>query len=346
MTHFFFNLKDFILPEKDVSCYYILVDEHTQQHCLPLLIQTFPTLEQAHVIRTTSGEENKNLQSFTHIIDELQKQQADRKLHLINLGGGVITDMGGFTASVYKRGITFSNIPTTLLGMVDAAIGHKNGLNHRDFKNQIGTFYAPENLVIDTLFLKTLPLPHLFSGYAEILKSALISSPTLYEDLQKQHFEDLSWNSIVPKIVDIKQQIVTQDPEEKGLRKILNFGHTFGHAFEHVAAVENRACTHGEAVASGMICEILLSEKIVGLPSRTAKAIIQYISTHFDLFPLEINQLETVLDAMNQDKKNQAGAIYPILLSDIGKPVWHQAVDASPIKEILIAYIEILKSKT
>ena len=232
----------------------ILVDENTTKYCLPLL-----NLKEISIIEIESGERNKTLKTCQQIWEFFTKLNFSRNSLMINLGGGVIGDMGGFAAAVYKRGIKFVNVPTTLLSQVDASVGGKLGIDFEGFKNHIGVFQTPYRVIIDTNFLTTLSEKEKKSGYAEVLKHALIKDKKYWEQLKKCSFEKLQWNEIVAKSVAIKHEVVQEDPKENGLRKILNFGHTLGHAIESFCLNTKQPLLHGEAIAMGIILESYLS---------------------------------------------------------------------------------------
>ena len=254
------KLKDY-LQQNTYSQYFILVDENTLQFCISDVIQNVEILKDAEVIETESGEENKVIEVVTQVWLAMSDLHADRKALVINLGGGVLGDMGGFIASTYKRGLDFINIPTTLLSMVDSSVGGKLGIDLGGLKNQIGVFNFPKGVFIDPQFLSTLEPRQLKSGFAEVLKHALIKGANYWDEVKNidlQEFED--WTKIIHHSVEIKNQVVLKDPKEKGERKILNFGHTIGHAIEtyHLENFKD-FYLHGEAIAIGMVVEAILS---------------------------------------------------------------------------------------
>ena len=246
------------LSKLDISGYSkvaILVDENTKRNCLPKL----PQLENSIIIEVTSGEINKSISSCNYIWEQLSEHNFDRDSLLINLGGGVIGDMGGFAASTYKRGIDFIQVPTTLLAMVDASVGGKLGVDFNGLKNQIGLFNNPESVLIFPEFLETLPENQLKSGYAEVVKHALISDNNLWEKIISVPFNEMNWGEIIETSINIKNKIVLSDPYEKGERKKLNFGHTFGHAVESYYLEKGTPILHGEAVLMGILLEVEIS---------------------------------------------------------------------------------------
>ena len=299
------------LSKLDISGYSkiaILVDENTKRDCLPKLQQ----LEKSIVIEIKSGEEYKNIDTCNFIWEQLTKNNFDRNSLLINLGGGVIGDMGGFCASTYKRGIDFLQIPTTLLAMVDASVGGKLGVDFNGLKNQIGLFNNPKSVLVNPDFLKTLPENQLRSGFAEVVKHALISDSNLWKQLALAPFESLDLENIIETSVQIKNNIVESDPFEKGDRKKLNFGHTFGHAIESYYLEKGTPILHGEAVFMGLILETEISH----LSETDKNEIKNYILSNFALpyTPKKYNLRKFLIN----DKKNQNGKISFSLLNSIG----------------------------
>ena len=286
----------------------ILVDENTKRDCFPKLQK----LENSIVIEIKSGEEYKNINSCNFIWEQLTKHNFDRNSLLINLGGGVIGDMGGLCASTYKRGIDFVQIPTTLLSMVDASVGGKVGINFNQFKNHIGLFNNPKAVFISIDFLESIPENQLKSGFAEVVKHALISDNSLWKRLLSIPFVDLDWEDIIETSVHIKNKIVLADPFEKGERKKLNFGHTFGHAIESYYLEKGTPILHGEAVFMGMILETEISH----LSETDKNEIKNYILSNFALpyTPKKYNLHKFLIN----DKKNQSGKINFSLLNKIG----------------------------
>lgn len=297
----------------------ILVDEHTHQYCLPTLLGNLETDIPFEVIEIEAGEELKNINTAVQLWEIFSEFEADRKSLLINLGGGVITDIGGFIASTYKRGFPFINIPTTLLGMCDASIGGKTGIDHLFLKNIIGTFALPEQLFVYPPFLKTLPYEELVSGFAEMLKHGLIADATHWEQLTA--IDTLSAEAIAPMIersMQIKQKVVEQDFKEMNIRKTLNFGHTIGHAIESLFLKQGNLIPHGVCVAIGMIAETWLAvlENLIDEP--TATSIIQNISKYYPYVDISGFTNEDILAMMRNDKKNADGKINFSLLKNIG----------------------------
>ena len=295
----------------DISIYSqvaILVDENTKRDCLSKL----PQIENALIIEIKSGEEYKNISTCSFIWEQLTINNFDRNSLLINLGGGVIGDMGGFCAATYKRGLEFIHIPTTLLAMVDASVGGKLGIDFKGFKNQIGLFNNPKAVLISSEFLETLAESELKSGFAEVVKHALISDNSLWLKLKNTPFTDLDWEDIIDTSVQIKNKIVLADPFEKGERKKLNFGHTFGHAIESYYLEKRTPISHGEAVFMGMILETKISD----LSETDKNEIKNYVLSNFALpYTPKKSSLHKFL---KNDKKNQNGKINFTLLNGIG----------------------------
>lgn len=325
-----------VLLQQGYSKVAVLTDEHTSHHCLPLIAQVLPK-EYTH-IEVRSGEEHKNIPSCAHIWEELTLAGFDRKGLLINLGGGVLTDMGGFCAATYKRGLRFINIPTTLLSQVDASVGGKLGIDFMSYKNHIGLFQEAEAVLIDPRFLKTLSLRELRSGYAEVVKHALIADEKHWEALQQTHWQQHTWQDIIRHSVAIKQQIVTEDPQEQGLRKILNFGHTIGHAVESYFLEQGPKLLHGEAVALGMLCEAYLSVEKAGLAPEGLQAICSYITQVWQLPLIPEEAFSSISRLALQDKKNEKGVINCTLLSRPGKAIYNQPIGKKEITDALRWY--------
>lgn len=317
----------------------ILVDENTHEHCLPILLGNLETEIPFEIIEIEAGEELKTLETAAQLWEILTEFETDRKALMINLGGGVITDMGGFIASTYKRGIPFINIPTTLLGMCDASIGGKTGIDHQFLKNIIGTFAQPEQIFVFPEFLKTLPFEELRSGFAEMLKHGLIADEKHWNDLIS--IKDLSSESIFPFIetsMQIKQNVVEQDFTEQNIRKTLNFGHTIGHAIESLFLLKGKPIMHGEAVALGMVCETRISMLEDLVSQETANDIISHIRKFYPLLDISKFSLEEILNLMKNDKKNSFGNINFSLLTGIGTSIYNCSVTTDRIAESLLYY--------
>lgn len=340
------NLNDYI-SKSNPSSIFIFVDSNTQESCLSLFIQNLETDLQIEVIEMEPGEENKTIETCLGVWNALSELGADRKSLMINVGGGVVTDLGGFVASTFKRGIPFINVPTTLLAMVDASIGGKTGVDLGNLKNQVGVISEPEMVVIDTRYLNTLAAAEMRSGLAEILKHGLIASKAYWEraiNLKELTTEDLE--GLIVESVEIKKKIVKQDPKENHLRKTLNFGHSFGHAIEsHFLTHAHKAkLLHGEAVAAGMIIASYLSSKLKGLPAKELEQIIYNLKELFPIVDLEEEDFKQILDLLKFDKKNSHGKINFVLLEQIGMPVIDVQVPLNLLSQGLQFYKE-LKTK-
>lgn len=297
----------------------IIVDENTHVHCLPYLITTFTALSEAEVILLPEGEENKQMSIAYSVWEALTEYTVSRNDLIINVGGGMITDLGGFIASCYKRGCNFINIPTSLLGMVDASIGGKTGINLGHFKNQIGVFSNPKAVFIDPVFLATLPDEELKSGYAEMLKHGLISSHDLFFAILKQmeNFKELNLDYLSLSL-SIKNEVVKNDPIEKGMRKILNFGHTIGHVIEgHY--MDSLNLSHGHSVAIGMVMEAYLSVREGKLLMKEYMKIEEGILKYFTVPNFSDDDIQSMTAMLINDKKNDSNEIKCCLLSTIGK---------------------------
>jgi 3-dehydroquinate synthase len=311
----------------------ILVDDNTKKHCYPLVSSVLP---EHIIIEIASGEEHKNLQTCEQIWGVLTDHAFDRKSLLINLGGGVIGDMGGFCAATFKRGIDFINIPTTLLAQVDASIGGKLGIDFHDFKNHIGVFQNPLMVFLDVKFFNTLHPSELRSGYAEIIKHCLIRDRRKFEEIIQTPYTDLDFFELTKHSVQIKKDVVHADPTEKGLRKILNFGHTIGHAIEsYYLRKPEEKLLHGEAIAIGMICEAFLSNKKLSVSGADLKTIIDYILKVYQSRKIQANAVDEIIKLTRQDKKNEGDKIKCSLLNNIGDCSFDIEIDQHDIKSAI-----------
>ena len=325
------DIKSF-LSGKTYSQIVVLLDTHTQQHCYPIIKDDLPPHE---VIVVNPGEEYKNIETCSFIWGEFTRFQLDRHAVLIVLGGGVLGDMGGFCAATYKRGIDFVLIPTTLLAMVDASIGGKLGVDFQHFKNHIGLFKQPKHSILSSGFLKTLPEPELKSGFAEVIKHALLSASSFYNSLISTPFAKQNFEDLIKRSVEFKQSIIEQDPEESGLRKILNFGHSIGHALETDSIISNERMLHGQAIAIGMVAESHISFQKGYLDIEQLKSISGYLISLFGKY--SINN-EHVVMLIAQDKKNKSGKIKMALLEGVGNPRWDIEVSREEILTALNYY--------
>lgn len=316
---------------------FVLTDTQTRLHCLPI-IEKLEALKSAHHITIGNTDACKTLDTLAYVWTELGNGGATRHSLMINLGGGMVTDLGGFAASTFKRGINYINIPTTLLSMVDASVGGKTGINFNGLKNEIGVFNAARTVILDTEFLRTLDTENIRSGYAEMLKHGLISNTPHWAELLTFDIDnpDLKQlNSLVGTSVSIKERIVEEDPLEKGIRKALNLGHTAGHAFESHALKTNRPVLHGYAVAWGLVCELYLSCAKCNFPADKMRQTVRFIKEHYGEFAITCDDYETLHELMTHDKKNTAGTINFTLLGEIGDIRINQTATKNEIFEML-----------
>jgi 3-dehydroquinate synthase len=312
---------------------FVLTDENTHIHCLPLIAK-IPLLQEAKEIVIPAGDTNKTIENLSRVWQLLTEHGATRHSLLINLGGGMVTDLGGFAAATFKRGIRYINIPTTLLGAVDAAVGGKTGINFEGYKNEIGSFYPSESVIISSGFFRTLDRAAILSGYAEMIKHALIHSETEWEEILAYPFDQVDYsklNELVVRSVKIKQDVVGKDPFEKNIRKALNFGHTTAHAFESFAMTNGKPIPHGYAVAWGMIVELWLSHRLCGFPKEKLQRSVRFIQEHYGAFPITCDHYEALYEITRHDKKNIGATIHFTLLGDIGDVRIDQTAD----KELL-----------
>ena len=323
---------------------FILTDEHTHRLCLPQL-QNIPAIQDATEIIIGAEDVHKNLETLASVWQALSEQGATRHSLLINLGGGMVTDLGGFAAATFKRGIAYINIPTTLLSMVDASVGGKTGINFNGLKNEIGVFAPASSVLLETEFLRSLDAHNFFSGYAEMLKHGLISTPEHLAELLSFDTEQIDYaalKAMVGRSVQVKENIVEQDPKEHGIRKALNLGHTIGHAFESLALAENRPVLHGYAVAWGIVCELYLSHIKTGFPKEKMRQTIQFIKENYGAFAFNCKQYDRLYELMLHDKKNTAGIINFTLLKEVGAICLNQTADKETIFEVLDFYRECM----
>lgn len=323
------------LQKKAYSKVAVLADENTSVHCYPLIQEFLPTHE---LITVASGEENKTLATCSTIWDAMTEHALDRHSVLLIVGGGVLGDMGGFCASTFKRGIDFILIPTTLLAMADASIGGKLGIDFKSFKNHIGMFQEPALNLIYSGFLKTLPMPELRSGFAEVIKHALISDKILWSELKSKTLEQQPWDVLLRHSAQFKSAIVQQDPHEKGLRKILNAGHTVGHALESYFLEKGDKILHGEAVSAGLICEAWLSHELGMLSETELNDITAYLYSVYGKIEVKDAELKSIAGLCVQDKKNKGNTVLAALLEGIGKARWDCAVTEDKIVDSLSFY--------
>ncbi len=328
------------------SKFFILVDENTHKHCLPQVLHDVHHFADAEIIEIESGEANKCIDVVTQVWMTLSEAEADRKALFVNLGGGVIGDMGGFIASTYKRGIDFLNIPTTLLSQVDASVGGKLGIDLNGLKNQIGVFNFPQGVFVHTPFLSSLPFSQIRSGWAEVLKHALIRDKQQWNNLKGADLHKVDWNKEIAWSVGIKNEIVLEDPREKGVRKLLNFGHTIGHAIETLSIehIGLKDLLHGEAIGAGMIAELYLSHKLAGLSKTEMDEVVDVLVKLYEPVALREEFFDSYVQLMGNDKKNEGGLINFTLLKSIGEGVINYTADKAQIIESLKYFNSVVKN--
>ena len=317
-----YNQVNLHLKNCSYSKIFILVDENTHNYCLPQFLSKLETTVTIEIIEIESGEKNKTIDTCLGVWNVLSELEADRKSLIINLGGGVITDIGGFIASTFKRGISYINVPTSLLAMVDASVGGKTGVDLGHLKNQIGVINVGEMVLIDTSFLNTLPNNQLRSGLAEMLKHGLIHSQAYWDNFDKSFsLKTDSLDKLIYESVLIKKEIVEKDPKEDNLRKTLNYGHTLGHAIEtyFLSHPEKEDLLHGEAVAIGMILATYLSYELLGFDKTKCDLIKDKIISIYGNIDFKDTDILPIIDLLKFDKKNEHGNINFVLLYDIGK---------------------------
>ena len=332
------------LAENHYDKLFVLADTHTYRLCFPV-IQHLPEIAQATPIIIEAGDTNKNIEQLSIVWEALSNNGASRDSLLINIGGGMITDLGGFAGATFKRGLHTLNIPTTLMASVDAAVGGKTGINFNGLKNEIGSFYIPDCVLIDCVFLQTLDRDNLLSGYAEMIKHGLICSEKILNkilayDLDSNELNICILNELVRESVAIKEEIVAEDPKEKGIRKALNLGHTIGHAFESLSFEKKQPVLHGHAVAAGLVAELYLSYQCCGFSIETLRRTVNFIKTHYPPFLYDCDDYETLYALMTHDKKNKSGIINFTLLAQPGDIRIDQAMEKEKIFESLDFYRE------
>ena len=332
------TLKE-VLHARSYSKLVVLTDVNTQQYCLPLIQEVLPA--DAVLITVPAGEPFKTLETCAAIWTQMTEAVLDRQALMLNLGGGVIGDMGGFCASVYKRGIPFITIPTTLLSQVDASVGGKLGIDFMGFKNHLGVFQLPETVLIDPTFLETLPQRELRSGYAEVLKHGLIRDLAFFRSLPNTLWEKQDWARVIRHSVGIKKAVVEVDPKETGLRKILNFGHTIGHAVESFYLKGPQPLLHGEAIALGMIAEGFLSFQKIGLSFEELNELSTKMLSIFGKVNLDSKDLDALLDLCAQDKKNEGSTQLFTLLPSLGDCSFNNPVTREEIKHAILYYQQL-----
>ncbi len=324
----FQNLNVFRV-DNEYSQIAVLVDPNTSTHCYPHIKNSLPP---HHLIEVPAGEDHKNLDTCKLIWQQLTELNLDRHSLLIILGGGVLGDMGGFCAATFKRGIDFIIVPTTLLAQVDASVGGKLGIDFQHFKNHIGIFCEPKATIIDPFFLKTLPERELRSGFAEVVKHCLISDDALWQTVRTKKLHEQDWETLVWHSVQFKKSVTENDPKEKGLRKILNFGHTIGHALESYFLAEGNRIFHGEAIAMGMVMEAYIACQKKMLDETELKEITSYLIKIFEKQEMPWGDT-ALIQLAKQDKKNKSNLILMALPEGIGKAKWDVAVSESELEK-------------
>ena len=343
-----FNTKGYkelnnYLKNNHFSKLFIIVDTNTHVHCLPRFISKLETDLTCEIIEIDAGEAHKNIDTCVGVWNALSELGADRKSLIINVGGGVVTDLGGFVACTFKRGLKYINVPTSLLSMVDASVGGKTGIDLGPLKNQVGVISSGDMVIVDTGFLDTLPQNHLKSGLAEMLKHGLIYDRAYWNkflNLNTLTLDDL--DALIHQSVEIKNHIVTEDPNEHGLRKTLNFGHTLGHAIESyfLSQTDKEELLHGEAIAIGMIMEAYISSDLLGFPKDDLKTIKETFLKIFKRVTIEASDHHAIIELLKYDKKNEHGNINFVLLEKIGMP----KIDCLVENELLIKAFDYYRS--
>lgn len=324
------------LSLKKYSQVVVVTDTNTKQHCYPLLKGHLP---KHTVLETMSGEEFKNLETCTFLWQQLTALRTDRHAVLVVLGGGVLGDMAGFCAATYKRGIDFILVPTTLLAQADASIGGKLGIDFDNYKNHIGTFQQPALTLLYSGFLKTLPESELRSGFAEVMKHALISDNTMWNEIRSKKLNEQDWEKLLQHSANFKYSVIEQDPKENGIRKVLNAGHTIGHALESYLLGKGKKVTHGEAVAAGLVAEAYLAFEREFISQAKLNAIISYVKEIFGKLIFKENETEAIAAYALQDKKNKGNEILCVLLKEEGSAGWDYTISLQDVKGALSFYL-------
>lgn len=323
------------LVDKSFSQIFVLTDENTGKYCLPILLEKVDEIsdKQATLLEIPSGEASKTMETVINLCSSLLESNADRNSVLISLGGGVVTDIGAFVSSIFKRGIQNINIPTTLLAMIDASIGYKTGVNLNGIKNVIGSFNTNTLTFIDTEFLNTLAKEEMFDGMAEMLKTFLVMDKVFLDKfVSKQDFQHIE-DEFVFRCIELKENIVSKDLYDKKERKILNFGHTFGHALESLYLLQGKTISHGKAIAIGMFCALLLSEKKYNVPHEAFLPIYQFLNNHFPIPELNKELFENLIPYLYNDKKTLNSQMNFVLLKAVGTP----QIDVKIMEEELLS---------
>ena len=333
-----------VLEGMEYNKLFVLIDENTAHYVLPKYAPLFNDLN-AVFITIPAGDVNKNIESLALVWQQLGNNGATRKSLLINLGGGMVTDLGGFAASTFKRGIRFINIPTTLLSAVDAAVGGKTGINFNGLKNEVGVFNEADAVIISTIPLYTLPIEEVKSGFAEMLKHGLLKDNDTFSKLLRYDFSNFNPDlllSLLEESVNVKRDIVAIDPHEKGIRRALNLGHTVGHAFESLAMSRKQPIPHGYAVAWGMVVELVLSHMTLGFTSDTLHQYAQFVLNNYGAFHITCDDYPALLSLMQHDKKSRNGEMNFSLLKDVGDIHIDFEADIEDIKNAMDIYRDLM----
>lgn len=331
-----FDALNTFIKKTAYTKYVIICDENSFTHCLPTLLFHCPALNEAEIIELESGEENKTLETTANIWGALTDIGADRKSLILNLGGGVITDMGGFAASTFKRGIHFVNIPTTLLSMVDASVGGKTGIDFNGIKNHIGTITEPQAIIVNPVFIETLPERQIKNGYAEIAKIALIADADFWKVLKKG--KEFYSEAIITKAIELKNTIVKKDLHENNIRKSLNFGHSIGHALESSLIKLKKDILHGEAVAAGMIMEAIVAQQQKMITKKECDEICTYLHSVYNKVTISNDVKNLMLNYILHDKKNEGENLCFALPKSIGKYELSCSISTKDVEEVIKLY--------
>lgn len=334
-----FDALNAFLKKGSYTAYFLICDEQTFEHCLPALLFNCPILNEAEIIELESGEQHKNADTCMQVWGALTDAGADKKSLIINLGGGVVTDLGGFVASTFKRGIHFVNVPTTLLSMVDASVGGKTGIDFEGIKNHIGTTYEPKGVFVNPVFLETLSERHVRNGYAEIIKIALIADLNFWNEIKQSdtiaHFYS---EELITHAIELKNAIVKKDLHENDLRKSLNFGHSVGHALESALLKQKKDILHGEAVAFGMMIESMIAHQLKRLNKKELNEICGYIDRIYPKVKLTAETKKLLLEYIFHDKKNEDGKLNFALPHSIGAYKLQTGITEEQIREAIAMY--------
>jgi 3-dehydroquinate synthase len=324
------------LENKAYTAVFVISDQNTRRACYPKIKEYLP---KHTIVSVKPGEHFKTLETCQEIWSDMTNRNLDRHALVINLGGGVIGDMGGFCAATYKRGVDFIQIPTTLLAQVDASVGGKLGIDFNGLKNHLGVFTLPQSVLIDPVFLETLPLRELRSGFAEVIKHCLIADADKWEEIKRKDLSEHDFLDLISHSVAIKKKIVAEDPTEKGLRKILNFGHTLGHAIETYFLNSKNRLFHGEAIAAGMICEAFLAFKLKKITMQELVQIEEFLFTIYGKAAIEETDIDAIVELTAQDKKNLGKEVRFSLLEGIGNCSFDTVVSTKDMKAALAYYV-------